>query len=186
MKGLRFLVITLRSHFVRLNKLSLMRLLLPLKYYDDAGRVKPSKSLLWCLFYICRPIWVFIASLTFRQDSGALLALFYPHNSYFYSSLVIALPSFLVVLMISFRTKIWDGYAKILFKAIKPLILLSLVTDIGFHLVMASKQNWGFSWLIALTILLDGIYLYWIKKNKHIAFLSQDWSRPPLLTKPSK
>lgn len=155
-----------------------MRLLLPLKYYDDAGRIKPSKALLWCLFYICRPIWVFIASLTFRQDSGALLVLFYPHNSYFYSSLLIALPSFLVVLLISFRAKLWDGRAGVLFTLIKPLILLSLVTDIAFHILMASKQNWSFSWLIAVTILLDSIYIYWIKNNQHLALLSLDWSKP--------
>lgn len=154
-----------------------MRLLLPLKYYDDAGRVKPSKSILWCLFYICRPMWVFVASLTFRQDSGALLALFYPHNSYFYSSLLIALPGFLVVLLISFRTKLWDTRARFSFRLIKPFILLSLFVDIGFHVFIAAKQNWGFSWLIALTLLLDCIYLYWVKKNLHLTLLTRDWMK---------
>ncbi|MEI8648331.1 DUF2919 family protein [Paraglaciecola sp. Hal342] len=86
-----------------------MRLLLPLKYYDEAGRIKPANSFLWCLFFLCRPFWVFIASLTFRQDSGALLALFYPDNYYFYLSLGIRpFAALLVVLMISFRAKLWN------------------------------------------------------------------------------
>ncbi|QHJ09864.1 hypothetical protein FX988_00072 [Paraglaciecola mesophila] len=154
-----------------------MRLLLPLKYYDEAGRIKPSTSFLWCLFYLCRPFWVFVASLTFRQDSGALLTLFYPDNYYFYLSLGIAFPALLVALLISFRTKLWHSRARCVFQAIVPLVMLSLISDIGFHVSMAFKQHWEFSWLVALTLLLDCIYLYWVKKNLHLRLMAQDWAK---------
>ncbi|MGY0576379.1 MAG: DUF2919 domain-containing protein [Paraglaciecola chathamensis] len=154
-----------------------MRLLLPLKYYDEAGRIKPANSFLWCLFFLCRPVWVFIASLTFRQDSGALLALFYPDNYYFYLSLGIAFPALLVVLLISFRAKLWNTRARLIFRAITPLVMLSLIMDIVFHVSMASKQHWEFSWLVALTLLLDSINLYWVKKNLHLRLMTRDWAK---------
>ncbi|MEI8648332.1 hypothetical protein P4S73_11135 [Paraglaciecola sp. Hal342] len=49
--------------------------------------------------------------------------------------------------------------------------------DIVFHVSMASKQHWEFSWLVALTLLLDSIYLYWVKKNLHLRLMTRDWAK---------
>lgn len=149
-----------------------------LKYYDEAGRVLPSAALYWCLLYMCRSYLVFIAALSFRQDTSSLLALFYPDKSYLYTSFLAAIPALLVLLIMSFREKIRHiGYSR-LFTLIKPFILLTLGADIAFHLAIANKQYWAFSWLIALTLLVDMLCLYFVGKDRHLSFMLVDWRKP--------
>ena len=155
-----------------------MRLLLALKHYDELGRVLPAGAFYWCLLYLCRSYFVFIASLSFRQDSSALLAIFYPDKVYFYVSLIISLPSLLVLLVVSFRERIWLlGYVWP-FRVVKTLMYLTLLADVVFHVVMAKQQYWQFSWLIALTLLIDGFYLFFIIKDRHIKLMLKDWIKP--------
>ncbi len=156
-----------------------MRLLLPLKHYDESGRVLPAGALYWCLLYLCRSYFVFIASLSFRQDSSGLLAIFYPDKMYFYVSLMIALPTVLVLLVVSFRERIWQkGYCWA-FKIVKPLMILTVLADFIFHVVMARQQYWQFSWLIAITLLIDGLCLFFIIKDRHLKLMLKDWLKPP-------
>lgn len=155
-----------------------MRLMLALKHYDEAGRVLPSGALYWCLLYMCRSYLVFIAALSFRQDSSSLLALFYPDKGYLYSSLLGAIPALLVLLVLSFREKIRSKGHCWLFKLIKPFMLATLVADIVFHLSIANGQYWAFSWLIALTLLVNVLCLYFVVKDRHLSFMLKDWAKP--------
>ena len=148
---------------------------MPLKYYDEAGRVIPAAALYWCLLFMCRSYLVFIAALSFRQDSSGLLALFYPDKGYLYASLLGAIPALVVLLIISFREKIRNRAYSGLFSLIKPLLLLTLLADIAFHIGMANKQYWEFSWLIALTLLADMLCLYFVGKDRHLSFMLKDW-----------
>ena len=155
-----------------------MRLLLALKHYDELGRILPPAALYWCLLYLCRSYFVFIASLSFRQDSSGLLAIFYPDKVYFYVSLIIALPSLLVLLVVSFRERFWQAGYYWPFKVVKPLMYLTLFADGVFHIVMAKQQYWQFSWLIALTLLIDGFYLFFVTKDRHLKLMLKDWLKP--------
>jgi len=157
--------------------------MLALKYYDEAGRVVPSAALYWCLLYMCRSFLVFIAALSFRQDSSSLLALFYPDKGYLYISLLCAIPAVLVLLIMSFRDKIRLKGHCWLFTLIKPLILATLAADVVFHLAIGNKQYWAFSWLIALTLLVDMLCLYFVGKDRHLSFMLKDWAKPAVSEK---
>ena len=159
-----------------------MRLLLALKHYDELGRVLPAGALYWCLLYLCRSYFVFIASLSFRQDSSALLTIFYPDKVYFYLSLIIALPSLMVLVVVSFRERIWQTRYCWPFKLVKPLMYLTLFGDAMFHVVMAKQQYWQFSWLVALTLLIDGFYLFFVTKDRHLQLMLKDWLKPSVIT----
>ena len=152
--------------------------MLALKHYDEAGRILPAGAFYWCLLYLCRGYFVFIASLSFRQDSSALLTIFYPDKVYFYASLIIALPAFMVLAVVSFRERIWRrGYA-LAFKIVKPFLLVTLLADAVFHVAMARQQHWQFSWLIALTLLIDGFCMFFVMKDRHLKLMINDWTKP--------
>ncbi|MDU0355474.1 DUF2919 family protein [Paraglaciecola aquimarina] len=85
-----------------------MKLLLPLKYYDDAGRVKPPVGLYLTALYLCRSIVVLIGAYSSKQYSNELISLFYGEQRYLYLSLMIALPALLSVTLIGFR----ENYGK--------------------------------------------------------------------------
>lgn len=154
-----------------------MRLLLPLKYYDEAGRIKPSNALLICLWYMCRTYLVFVATFSYRQDSAGLLAFFYPHKSYFYGGLIIAVPALMVVLLVSFREKLFNTSFVILFKLIKPLMLMGLLLDVIFHVLVAQQQKWQFSWVVAISVLLDVLCMYYVARDKHLRMMTKDWAK---------
>jgi hypothetical protein len=153
-------------------------MLLPLKHYDDSGRILPAGALYLCLLYLCRSYFVFIASLSFRQDSNALLAIFYPDTRYFTVSLLIALPAVLVLLVVSFREKFWIKGLCWPFKLVKPLMFVTLLADGVFHVVAARQQYWQFSWLIAITLLIDALCLFFVLKDRHLKLMLQDWLKP--------
>ncbi|MGJ8681774.1 DUF2919 family protein, partial [Paraglaciecola sp.] len=69
-----------------------MKLLLPLKYYDDAGKVKPPSAWYWCALYLCRSVLVLIGALSSREYGSELLSIFYSESRYLYLNLGIALP----------------------------------------------------------------------------------------------
>ena len=45
-----------------------MKLLLPLKYYDDAGRVKPAVALYFCIVFLSRSLLILIGSISVREN----------------------------------------------------------------------------------------------------------------------
>ena len=152
--------------------------MLDLKHYDEAGRILPAGAFYWCLLYLCRGYFVFIASLSFRQDSSALLAIFYPDQVYFYASLIIALPAFLVLVVVSFRERIWRRGYSLPFKVVKAFMFLTLLADAVFHVVMAKQQHWQFSWVIALTLLIDSFCVFFVIKDRHLKLMLKDWVKP--------
>jgi hypothetical protein len=129
---------------------------------------------------MCRSYFVFVASLSFRQDTSALLAIFYPDKHYFYTSLVIAIPALFALLFVSFRERLWQRAHYLIFKLIKPLILIGLLVDVLFHVAMAERQYWQFSWLIAATVLLDCLCLFFVLRDKHIDLMLKDWGKPTI------
>lgn len=151
------------------------KLLLPLKYYDNAGRIIPPISLWATIFYVSKALFVLIASLTFVQDKSALLGLFYPVKSNLYVGLVISLAGLLVFIICGFREKIWKNKKNYLFGLIKPVLILVLIVDFIFQLYMANQHQWAFSWTLGVSAMLDLLILYWVVTSKHLAFMLLDW-----------
>ena len=159
-----------------------MKLLLPLKYYDDAGRVKPAMFLYCCIMILSRSLLILIGSVSVRNNGDQLLTLFYPDKQYLYISLGIAFPAFLTLLILGFREKIWHANKCWIFCCIKPLLFFSVVADFGLHLMLASKGHWQFSWVIAVTLLLDSLVFYFFLKDKHTQLMLMDWNKSIQIT----
>jgi hypothetical protein len=154
-----------------------MKLLLPLKYYDEAGRVKPALALYCCIGFLSRSLLILIGSISVRENSEQLLALFYPEKQYLYISLAIAFPAFLALLVLGFREKIWPADKCWMFSCIKPLLIFSVLADLGLHIMLANLGHWQFSWLIAFTLLLDSLIFYFLVMDKHTQMMLMDWKK---------
>ena len=152
-----------------------MHLILPLKHYDEAGRVKPPAGFWLLLLLLCRAYLVFIAALSYRQDSAYLLALFYPLHSYFYWSVALSVPALVVFVVCGFRDKLWQRGIYWFALLLRPLLVCAIVADVVLHLVLARQQYWQFSWLIALTLLLNFRLLLYLFSSKHVALMLRDW-----------
>ena len=159
-----------------------MKLLLPLKYYDEAGRVKPATALYVCIAFLSRSLMILIGSVSVRENSDQLLALFYPEKQYLYISLAITFPAFMAILLLGFREKIWNADKCWMFTCIKPLLIFSVLADLGLHIMLADIVHWQFSWLIAFTLLLDSLVLYFLVKDKHTKMMIVDWKKPIQIT----
>jgi hypothetical protein len=154
-----------------------MKLLLPLKYYDDAGRVKPAVALYFCIVFLSRSLLILVGSVSVRENGEQLLALFYPEKQYLYVSLAIAFPAFLALMLLGFREKIWQANRCWMFSCIKPLLLFSVLADLVLHIMLANIHHWQFSWVIALTLLLDSLIFYFLVKDKHTQLMLMDWKK---------
>jgi hypothetical protein len=164
-----------------------LKLLLPLKYYDDAGRVKPAAALYLCIVFLSRSLLILIGSVSVRENGEQLLALFYPEKQFLYISLAISFPAFLALLLLGFREKIWLANRYWMFSCIKPLLIFSVLADLGLHIMLANIEHWQFSWVIAFTLLLDSLIFYFLLKDKHTQLMLMDWKKSILITvaKPS-
>lgn len=161
-----------------------MKLLLPLKYYDDAGRVKPPSAVYYAGLFLCRSLLVLIGALSSRQYGNELLMIFYQKKSLLYINLGIALPAFLALVVIGFREKIWSAQFTWVFGFIRPSLLLACLADFMFNLMLAYLQHWQFSWPIAITLMLNLLCLYYLYKDKHLIYMVQDWRRNESLQSP--
>jgi len=152
-----------------------MKILLPLKYYDEAGRVKPTAALYTCIAFLSRSLLILVGSVSVRENGEQLLALFYPDKQYLYISLAIAFPAFVTLLLLGFREKIWHADRCWMFSFIKPLLIFSVLADLALHTMLASIKHWQFSWVIAVTLLVDLLICYFLVKDKHTQLMLKDW-----------
>lgn len=152
-----------------------MKLKLPLHKYDDAGRVKPPWLLFLCLCFLARGIVVFIASLSFRQDGGLLLTIFYPLKYQFYLSLLTAVPALMTLLFLGFRERVWkaDGGK---FYVILPVLLAYLcVSDFVIQVYILRAQQFAFAWPTALTLFSVLLFTWYLLSSKHMRIMLSDW-----------
>ncbi len=151
------------------------RAILPLHYYDAEGRIKPNRLMYLSLLFLIRGYLVFIASLSYRQDPSLILSLFYPDKGYFYFSLLLGLPALLIMGMVFWRHKLVEGRARVVFRPVRYMLLFSLAIDGVFHLLMAHQGHWQFSWVIALTLLLDMLFAAYWYRSRTLKLMLKDW-----------
>jgi hypothetical protein len=156
----------------------MMKLMLPLDNYDEAGRVKPPSLLFAALVFLLRPMIVFIASVTFREDQTKLLSLFYPDKYQFYMSLSHAVPALIILLIMSFREKIWDANNYPVISMIPILLVFAFISDACVQVYILQSESFGFSWPHAssfIGLLLFGLYTF---KSQHLRVMLADWKKP--------
>lgn len=153
------------------------RLLLDLKYYDEAGRVKPGSAVLCLLVFLCRNLFIFVIALSIGQDGDALLRLFYPKDFYLYLGMLIGVPALASYLIVVFREKL-AKYAQLWpFHLIKYLLLSSCLLDLFYQCYLANMHYWQFSWPIAVFIVLDIWVAFFVVRDRHLSLLIADWVR---------
>ncbi|MCF2946767.1 DUF2919 domain-containing protein [Paraglaciecola aquimarina] len=152
-----------------------MKILLPLKYYDEAGKVKPPTALYWCALFLCRSIIIMIGAVSSKQYGNEILSLFYTEKYYLYVHLVIAIPTLVSVILIGFREKSGLTNRPWIYDLIRPLIIFSVMADFVFQVFFANLHHWQFSWVIAVTLLLDSLCFYYLAKDKHLIYMIKDW-----------
>jgi hypothetical protein len=152
-----------------------VKLLLPLKYYDEAGRVKPALGLYLCIVFLSRSLLVFIGSFSMQRYTNELLTLFYPEQKYLYIGLVGALCAVFGLVILGFREKIWKNNRSWLFLLLKPMLMVSILIDLTTHVILANIEHWMFSWVIAATLILDVFCMFFLLKDKHTKLMIMDW-----------
>lgn len=153
------------------------KLLLPLQYYDEAGRIKPPRFFWWCGLLLAKSYFIFILSLSNFRDSDALLEVFYPRPSELYIGLGIGLSAVLAIAIVAYREKWWGSSWAMLCHLIKPLLLLAVIMDISHQIQLLLEHHWMFSWAVAFSVVLDSVLLYWILKSRHLKYMLKDWQR---------
>ncbi|MFQ3250759.1 DUF2919 domain-containing protein [Glaciecola sp.] len=152
-----------------------MRLKLPLHKYDEAGRVKPPWLLFVCLCFLARGIVVFIASLSFRQDGGLLLSIFYPVKSQFYLSLFTAIPAILTLFFLGFRERIWKAQLGMCYLSLPIVLAYLLISDLLIQLYILRAQHFAFAWPTALTLCCVLLLGWYLVTSKHMRIMLADW-----------
>ena len=152
-----------------------MKLALPLHHYDLAGRVKPPWLMYGVLFFLARSLIVFVASLSFRQDSTLLLQIFYPRQADFYLSLWLAIPAVLIIFVVGFRDKFWQWQQGHILASLRLVCFLLLGMDFSLLLWQIKTQSFAFSLPIACLVLCSLVcILYWLQ-SRHLKVMFTDW-----------
>ena len=152
-------------------------LLLPLHCYDEAGRVKPPRLLWWCCGFLAKSLLIYVVALTVQGESRQFLDLFYANRQQFLLGLALSILPFFVVLLVSFRERWFNGRVSSLAHIIRPMLVLAVLLDITHLVFEAHHTKWQFSWSIALFILINGFWLYWLVTSTHLKLMEQDWNK---------
>ncbi len=152
-----------------------MKLKLPLHKYDEAGRVKPPWLFFLCLCFMARGIVVFVASLSFRQDGGLLLSIFYPLKYQFYLSLLTAIPAIMTLLFVGFRERIWKAGKGALYLAVPAVLAYLIASDLIIQIYILRAQQFAFAWPTALTLFSVLLFAWYLISSKHMRIMLADW-----------
>lgn len=154
-----------------------LKLLLDLKHYDEAGRVKPASGLFCCVLFLSRTWLIFVLTIASGHDSNSILTWFYPKKNYLYLGMFIGLPAFFAYTIVSFREKLNQTMRIRLIKWVVFLLLISCMTDMAYHIYLANRNMWQFSWNISIVLLVDMLIMLYVLRDKHLRLLIYDWSR---------
>ncbi|MFT5277395.1 MAG: hypothetical protein ACI97K_001443 [Glaciecola sp.] len=152
-----------------------MKLKLPLHKYDDSGRVKPPWLLFLCLCFFARSVIVFIASLSFRQDSSLLLEIFYPVKYQFYLSLSTAIPAILTLLFFGLRERLWKASKGAFYLGLPFIFAYLLLSDLVIQIYILRAQHFAFAWPTALTLVTAIVFGWYLLTSKHFRLMLADW-----------
>nr|WP_241737464.1 DUF2919 domain-containing protein [Neptunicella marina] len=153
-------------------------MLFPLECYDEQGRLIPPKALIICHLFLLRAFLVLVIALATRQSGNDILKLLYPLKSDFYLGLMLGIPPLLSLVIISYRQKLWKNNLYWPFNCCKPLLIISLIADLFIHLQQALGVQWAFSWLLALVLVGDLLWVLYLLNSRYLKGLFADWRLP--------
>jgi len=104
----------------------------PFTDYDKHGALKVPFTFYIGLVFLLRSFVVWVVALSYRQDSGGLLSLFYPSKSEFTMALIIALPSLIVAVVASLRRVGMGWFIQGLWRNVRGFMALAATVQLGY------------------------------------------------------
>ncbi|WP_269520144.1 DUF2919 family protein [Alteromonas sp. BMJM2] len=151
---------------------------LPLKYYDESGRILPPVWLYSLLLLLCIDWLVFIFSVASRTQTTDLLAFFYPQKEALGLNLVASLPVLLTLVLISQRERLWKHDLIRWRHCILPFIQIGVLILLTSQVYYLMHHQWGFEVVTAVKILLYSMTLYVVTRSRHLKWMINDWATP--------
>lgn len=106
----------------------------PFTDYDKHGILKLPWHFYFCLAFLLRSYVIWIVALSYRQDTGGLLSLFYPVREHFTEALLVALPSVIVAIVASVRRPNMAKLARLGWHQVRWLMAGAASVQLGYAL----------------------------------------------------
>ena len=148
---------------------------IPLTHFDNHGRLTPHWGFWASVLFLLRSYSVLIAALSFRQDSSALLSVFYPQQASLYQSLFAGIPVIVAVGCVSFREALAKRSLDWAFQLIVPLLVVGVIGDIVHYLWVAMDMHWRFSWAAAIAFAGNIIVALYLLRSRLLRAFVDDW-----------
>lgn len=151
---------------------------LPLKYYDESGRILPPSWLYIILILLCIDWLAFIFSLASRTQTDTLLNFFYPKKESLGLGLAASLPVLAGLLLVSQRERLWKrDFTQWRFMLI-PATQLGVLSLLAVQIYYAMHHQWDFEYMTGIKIVFYGVSLYAITRSRHLKWMIEDWANP--------
>ena len=151
---------------------------LPLKFYDESGRILPPSWFYGVLLFLCIDWLAFIFSLASMSQTNELLTFFYPQKATLGLGLVASLPVLASLLLVSQRERLWKREIKVWRHAVLPLVQTGVVALLIVQIYYSMQHHWGFELMTGAKLTLYSMSLYAISKSRHLKWMIADWAHP--------
>ena len=149
---------------------------LPLKYYDESGRILPPSWLYWLLLLLCIDWIAFVFSLASRTQTTTLLAFFYPQRESLGVGLIASAPALVSLLLVSQRERLWKNSLTQWRRAIIPFAQIATLSLIVIQFYYSMHHHWRFELITGAKLLLYTIALYAVSSSRHVRWMVEDWA----------
>ncbi len=143
--------------------------------FDLDGRVRVPIGFYLVLLYLMRGYFIWIMSLTHRNDPTLILSLIYSDNGTFYQALTVGLPAFIFYGLFLSKGRVYKSFESVLWKKSLWVIGLTLLADLALQIVTIYHQGLIVHWLLPLNFIL-GVYLTWYwMSSKRVKRFVKHW-----------
>ncbi|MDM7860669.1 DUF2919 family protein [Alteromonas sp. ASW11-36] len=146
----------------------------PLHCYGEDGRVKPPILLYLTAFWLCKALLLTLISVSMRENTTALLTVFYPDVNEWYWHLVPALPGLVVALFVSFNATLRERQVGDWLNWVKPLLLFGLFGQMALQVKTIISLQGQFSWTLSVSLLISIIATLYIWRSRRINAFVRD------------
>ncbi|NVK56032.1 MAG: DUF2919 family protein [Alteromonadaceae bacterium] len=159
---------------------------LPLNYYDEAGVVLPPRWFYWMLLIACRDVLLVCAFAAIPAESDRLYRLFFPHTDSLWLQLVASLPFVLVIVLLSFRDRLWQAGFSWWRLIVRPLVWLGCLVQLTVVFSLLRRNDWQFDLYMGAVIVLLLTFSIMLARSRHLAVMIEDWQQLPAVKGASK
>ena len=118
----------------------------PFMDYDRYGCLKPPRRLYWTLAFLLRSYLVWIAALSFRQDSTRMMDLFYPDNRVFFAAMLEASIALVVAVVVCLRRPGMPRFIQWLWRQSRRLLVVAVTIQLVLAISRFDVNPLHFSW----------------------------------------